>query len=64
MRNRRFAAIVLAVAMAAMTIAATSASARPQHAGAAGANKAARRRNLPDGVGVVVRLHRQLRPDR
>ncbi len=41
MRNRRFAAIVLAVAMAAMTIAATSASARPQHAGAAGANKAA-----------------------
>ncbi len=41
MRNRRFAAIVLAVAMAAMTIAATTASARPQQAGATQAKKAA-----------------------
>jgi peptide/nickel transport system substrate-binding protein len=39
-RNRRIAAIVLAVAMAGLTIAATSASARPQHAGtAAGSNR-------------------------
>jgi peptide/nickel transport system substrate-binding protein len=40
-RNRRFAAIVLAVAMGAMTIAATTASARPQQAGATQAKKAA-----------------------
>jgi peptide/nickel transport system substrate-binding protein len=39
-RNRRFAAIVLAVAMAGLTIAATSASARPQHAGTAKAKTA------------------------
>ena len=41
MRNRRFAAIVLAVAVAAMTIAATTASARPQQSKAPGAKKAA-----------------------
>ena len=35
MRNRRIAAIVLAVAMVCMTVAATSASARPQQAGTA-----------------------------
>ena len=41
MRNRRFAAVVLAVAMAAMTVAATTASARPQQAGATQTKKAA-----------------------
>jgi peptide/nickel transport system substrate-binding protein len=40
-RNRRLAAIVLAVAVAGLTIAATSASARPQHAGTAQAKSAA-----------------------
>ena len=34
MRNRRIAAIVLAVAVAGLTVAATTASARPQHSGA------------------------------
>ena len=34
MRNRRIAAIVLAVAVAGLTVAATTASARPQHAAA------------------------------
>jgi peptide/nickel transport system substrate-binding protein len=40
-RNRRFAAVVLAMAIAAMTVAATTASARPQQAGATQAKKAA-----------------------
>ena len=40
MRNRRFAAIVLAVAVAGLTVAAVTASARPQHDGKATANSA------------------------
>ena len=43
MRNRRIAAIVLAVAVAGLTIAATSASARPQHAANATAKNSTNR---------------------
>ena len=67
MRNRRIAAIVLAVAMVCMTVAATSASARPQQAGTAktaDGQEGRGRRHLPRRLGVVVRLHRRLRPDR
>ena len=66
MRNRRIAAIVLAVAVAGLTVAATTASARPQQTASDGhdGEEGRGRRRLPRRVGVVVRLHRRLRPDR
>ena len=60
MRNRRIVGIVLALAVAGLTVAATAAA--HQQNPARRRQEGSRRRRVPRRVGVVLRLHRWIRP--